>query len=105
DLLKDDEPLVRRDALHALGELGNPTAHSAVSAMMKAAGAETDAVVRKAAVEALSHLVGPDDRGDAPALYPLLRDKDSETRYNAAFVLGLIGGREALEALTVLREA
>jgi HEAT repeat protein len=104
-LLKDGEPLVRRDALHALGEVGNPTAHSAVSAMLKTAGLETDAVVRKAAVEALSHLVGPDDRADAPSLYPLLTDKDPETRLAAAFVLGAIGGREALEALPALREA
>ena len=104
-LLTDDDPLVRRDALHALGEVGNPTAHSAVSAMLKAAGAEKDAVVRKAAVEALSKLVGPDDRADSAALYPLLQDKDSETRTNAAIVLGMIGGREALEALPTLRLA
>ena len=104
-LLEAEEPLVRRDALHALGEVGNPTAHSAVAAMMKAAGAERTAVVRKAAVEALSKLVGPDDRADAPALYPLLQDKDSETRYGAAIVLGTIGGAEAREALPALREA
>ena len=104
-LLKDGEPLVRRDALHALGEVGNPTAHPAVPAMLQAAGAETDGVVRKAAVEALSKLVGKEDGADAPALYPLLKDKDSETRYNAAFVLGGIGGTPAAEALPVLREA
>jgi len=104
-LLKDAEPLVRRDALHALGDVGNPTAHPAVSAMLNAAGSESDPVVRKAAVEALSRLVGPEDRADAAALYPLLKDKDSETRYNAAFVLGKIGGTEAVEALPVLREA
>jgi len=105
NLLKDDEPLVRRDALHALGEVGNPTAHSAVPAMLKTAGAETDAVVRKAAVEALAHLVGKEDRENASDLYPLLQDKDSETRFNAAFVLGIIGGKEAVEALPALVEA
>ncbi len=76
--------------------------------MMKTASAEKDAkdaVVRKAAVEALSKLVGPDDRADASALYPLLKDKDSETRYNAAIVLGMIGGPEAREALPTLRLA
>jgi HEAT repeat protein len=104
-LLKDDEPLVRRDALHALGDVGNPTGHPAVSAMLTAAGSESNAVVRKAAVEALSRLVGPEDHADAAALYPLLQDKDPETRYNAAFVLGKIGGAEAVEALPVLREA
>ena len=105
NLLKDDEPLVRRDALHALGEVGNPTAHSAVPAMLKTAGAETDAVVRKAAVEALAHLVGKEDRDNAAELYPLLQDKDSETRFNAAIVLGVIGGREAVKALPTLVEA
>ena len=105
NLLKDDEPLVRRDALHALGEVGNPTAHPAVQAMLKTAAAEKDAVVRKAAAEALAHLVGKEDREYASELYPLLSDKDSETRYNAAFVLGIIGGKEAVEALPTLRTA
>ena len=114
-LLTDADPLVRRDALHALGEVGNPTAHPAISAMLKAAGAEKDAVVRKAAVEALSMLVGPNDKdgkqarllaqADASALYPLLTDKDQETRFNAAIVLGCIGGPAGAPALPVLREA
>ena len=105
NLLKDDEPLVRRDALHALGQVGNPTAHPAVAAMLKTAGGEKDAVVRKAAVEALARLVGPEDRDDAGELRPLLGDNDSETRYNAAIVLGGIGGREAVAALPALRAA
>ena len=105
NLLKDDEPMVRRDALHALGEVGNPTAHPAVRAMLQTAAAERDGVVRKAAVEALAHLVGKEDREDAAELYPLLKDKDPETRYNAAFVLGIIGGKEAAEGLPVLVEA
>ncbi|HVS37798.1 MAG TPA: HEAT repeat domain-containing protein, partial [Gemmataceae bacterium] len=104
-LLKDDDPLVRRDAMHALGDIGNPVAHAAVSAMMKAAGTEGNGVVRKAAVEALSKLVGPDDRADSKSLYPLLSDKDPETRYGAAVVLATIGGPEAAQALPVLREA
>ena len=69
-LLKDGDPLVRRDAMYALGEVGNPTAHPAVSAMMQAAGTESSGVVRKAAVEALSKLVGPDDKADAPLFIP-----------------------------------
>ena len=105
NLLKDDDPLIRRDALHALGEVGNPTAHPAVQAMLKTARAETDGVVRKAAAEALAHLVGKEDREYASELYPLLADKDSETRFNAAFVLGIIGGKEAVEALPTLRTA
>jgi HEAT repeat protein len=106
NLLKDtDEPLVRRDALHALGEVGYPTAHPAVRAMLQTAAAESDGVVRKAAVEALDHLVGKEDREYASELYPLLKDKDSETRYNAAFVLGKIGGKEAVPALPALVEA
>jgi HEAT repeat protein len=104
-LLQDNEPLVRRDALHALGEIGNPTAHPAVASMLKTAGTENAGVVRKAAVEALSHLVGPEDRKAAPELYPLLTDKDSETRLDAAFVLATIGGPVAVEALPVLRAA
>jgi HEAT repeat protein len=104
-LLQDNEPLVRRDALHALGEIGNPTAHPAVAAMLRTAGTENAGVVRKAAVEALSHLVGPEDRKAAPELYPLLTDKDSETRLDAAFVLATIGGAVAVEALPVLRAA
>ncbi len=104
-LLQDEEPSVRRDALHALGEIGNPTAHPAVATMLKTAGAESNGVVRKAAVEALSKpdFVGPEDRGSAPGLYPLLKDKDSETRYDAAFVLATIGGSVAVAALPVLR--
>jgi HEAT repeat protein len=106
NLLKDNEPLVRRDALHALGEVGNPTAHPAVSAMLKTVGSESDGVVRKAAVEALSHLVGPVDKEDAHELYRLLTDKDPETRFNAAFVLAKIGGPDAAaQALPTLQEA
>jgi HEAT repeat protein len=71
--------------------------------MLKTAGTEKAGVVRKAAVEALSHLVGPEDRKSGQELYPLLTDKDSETRYDAAFVLGTIGGPVAVEALPVLR--
>jgi HEAT repeat protein len=103
NLLQDSEPLVRRDALHALGEIGNPLAHPAVEAMLQTAGAEKAGVVRKAAVEALYLLVGPDDRKSGQEIYPLLKDKDSETRYNAAFVLAKIGGAVAVEALPVLR--
>jgi HEAT repeat protein len=102
-LLQDEAPSVRRDAMHALGEIGNPTAHPAVATMLKTAGMEKAGVVRKAAVEALSHLVGPEDRKSGQELYPLLTDKDSETRYDAAFVLGTIGGPVAVEALPVLR--
>ena len=106
NLLKDDDPLVRRDALHALGEVGNPIAHAAVSAMLKTVGSESDGVVRKAAVEALSHLVGPVDKDDAHELYRLLKDKDPETRFNAAFVLAKIGGSDAAaQALPTLQEA
>jgi HEAT repeat protein len=104
-LLQDNEPLVRRDALHALGEIGNPTAHPAVASMLRTAGSAGAGVVRKAAVEALSHLVGPEDGKSAPELYPLLNDKDSETRLDAAFVLATIGGPVAVEALPVLRDA
>ena len=104
-LLTDDEPLVRRDALHALGEIGKTAAHPAVATMLKTAGTEKAGVVRKAAVEALFDLVGPEDRKSAHELYPLLTDKDSETRLHAAFVLASIGGSEAVAALPVLRAA
>ena len=43
--------------------------------MLKTAGVEKAGVVRKAAVEALSHLVGREDRKSGQELYPLLGTK------------------------------
>jgi HEAT repeat protein len=102
-LLKDGDPLVRRDAAGALGALGRQAARAGASPLLTLIKGEPDEVVRRTALDALARLAGPEQRDEADALYPLLRDDDPETARAAALILANIGGEQAVEALPVLR--
>jgi HEAT repeat protein len=104
ELLKDPEMLVRRDAVTALGSVGSPTARPAVRPLLDLLKRESDGVVRRAALDKLVGLVGPDDRTAATELYPLLKGDDPDAARSAAFVLANIGGHDAAPALPVLQK-
>jgi HEAT repeat protein len=106
-LLKDREPLVRRDAAGALGEIGNPLARPGAAALLDRLPQEKDGVVRRTALHALSFLAGPEDQASAGVLADILDDAaaDEETRWDAAFVLASVGGKNAEKALPYLRKA
>jgi HEAT repeat protein len=126
DLLRDDDALVRRDAAGALGALGRSAAprgvspdaegpagqpgapggsaaQKAVSPLLALVKVERDEVVRKTALDALAHLAGPEHRGSAGTLYPMLDSQDPEEARAAALILGRMGGAPAKKALPVLR--
>lgn len=104
-LLVDEDAVVRRDAAAALGEIGKPTASSAVRALAECCRRDKDENVRKAALDALVNLAGPEDKASASELTALLTYRDVEVARGAAFALGNIGGREAAGAVPVLRIA
>jgi HEAT repeat protein len=103
DLLRDGDALVRRDAAGALGALGRNAARKAVPPLLALVKSERDEVARKTALDALAHLAGPEHRGSADTLYPLLDSQDPEEARAAAFILGNMGGETATKALPVLR--
>jgi HEAT repeat protein len=104
ECLHDKDALVRRDAAGALGSVGK-AATAGVAPLLTLVKSEPDEVVKKTALDSLSHLAGPEHRAHARGLEPLLKDKDPEVALNAALVLARIGGDEAKEALPALRRA
>jgi HEAT repeat protein len=109
DRLRDKSPLVRRDTAFALGALGKSSGPKSIRAagrpLLDLVRAESDEVVRKTALGALATVVDPEHLPYARDLYPLLDDKDPETKVGAAYVLGNMGGEAAKRALPVLRNA
>jgi HEAT repeat protein len=105
DRLGDADVLVRRDSAGALGAIGASASRSGVPALMSLVKVESDEVVKKTALDALSHLAGPEHRPIAGSLGRLLRDPDVEIARGAALVLAKIGGPEAAGAVPVLRRA
>jgi HEAT repeat protein len=110
--LEDDDAHVRRDAAGALGEIGRllddenrAQPSPAVRPLLVHLKNDADVVVRKAALDALVSLIGPEDKEAAPDLKKLLDDKDVEVARGAAFALGNIGGKEAEDAVPLLRKA
>jgi HEAT repeat protein len=104
ECLSDKDTLVRRDAANALGALGE-AAEKAGRPLIELVKAEPDTVVKKTALETLTHIAGPDQGGYAKDLIPLLEDKDPEVRLSTAVVLARIGGEESATALPVLKKA
>jgi len=102
--LRDPDTLVRRDAAGALGSLGQAGA-KAGHPLIDLVKSESDAVVKRTALESLVHIAGPELADSAQNLGPLLEDKDPEIRLPAALVLARIGGEEAASAVPVLRSA
>jgi HEAT repeat protein len=108
----DADPLVRRDAAAAVGEIGRlrgPNdqfiANPAVGPLLQLFNNEKDTTIRKVALDALVNAVTPQDKQAAKELHGLLADKDPEIVRSAALALGNIGGKEADEAVRVLRQA
>jgi HEAT repeat protein len=103
--LGDDDVLVRRDAAGALGKAGRKNGRAAARPLLERVKEEKDDVVRKTALEALTHVVGPEHRSSAAELAALLESKDEEVARGAALVLCQIGGEEARPAVPVLSKA
>jgi HEAT repeat protein len=102
--LGDGDALVRRDAAGSLGNLG-PTARAAMPTMLARLATESDTEVRKAILNTLVNLVGPNDVDAVAPLTAALKDKDTDAVRFAAFALGNIGGTRAAPAVPALREA
>lgn len=111
----EPDPLVRRDVARAIGEIGRPAskpeADRAVNALVRAVRADSDPRVRREALTSLVNVVAPGDTNAAKELRNLLsqkpRSKNSaeiEERYDIAFALGNIGGRDGQAAVPVLVE-
>ena len=105
--LADADALVRRDAAQALGQLGQPAALPAIRPLLARFMEEKDANARRAALDALVSLVGPDERADKALVRELLkalRTDDDDVRRAAALGLGNIGGPDAAQAVGPLCE-
>jgi HEAT repeat protein len=101
--MTDPDPLMLREAARSLGLLGDK-AHAALPELL-ACCRHADVEVRKAALQALVGLVGPDDKSAYEPLRHVLADQDREVRNNAALALGNVGGERAGAAVPVLLEA
>jgi HEAT repeat protein len=106
--LNDGDAWVRRDAALALSQVGQPTARPALQPLLARFKLDKDVNARRAALDALANLVGPDDKGLVKDLLQALRGGDEDTRRSAAMALGNIGGPEAAAAVgplcDILRE-
>ncbi|MGH7469926.1 MAG: HEAT repeat domain-containing protein [Longimicrobiales bacterium] len=92
--LTDDDVVVRREAVQALGQQEDPRA---VAALSRALREDTDAQVRKSAAWALGQI---EDARAVPALSEALRrDRDVEVRRTAVWALGEIESANAIDAL------
>jgi HEAT repeat protein len=100
--LQDADALVRRDAAGAFGSMGKAGA-SAGNDLIRLVKDEKDNVVKKSALDSLSHIAGPEQADAAKELAPLLEEKDPEIRFASALVLARIGGESASLALPVLQ--
>jgi HEAT repeat protein len=102
--INDSDPVVRRDVAGAIGNFGHD-AHRTLPTLLARLPGENDVEVRKAILNTLVNLVGPEDTSAVPALRAALKDTDSDAVRFAAFALGNIGGGRAAPAVPVLREA
>ncbi len=92
--LRDNDALVRRNAVEALGEIKDPRAVGPLIDMLK----DTDSLIRRHAVKALGRI--KDLRAVMP-LIEVLNDKNEEShvRMSAAEALGWIAEPDAIEPL------
>lgn len=93
-LLTDPEREIRCDAVEAILRLGDPIGIDLVLPLLK----DHDNVVREC-VCGLLHEFG-DERASAPLTELLLHDKDVNVRGLAAFALGAVGDRQAIDGLS-----
>ncbi|HEY2789454.1 MAG TPA: HEAT repeat domain-containing protein [Gaiellales bacterium] len=94
NLLADDQPAARANAVELLGRLGNPRDSESLRERL----GDDAPLVRRRACEALARL-GADDAGDA--LEELLSDAVADVRMSAAAALGTVGDERS--APTLLR--
>jgi HEAT repeat protein len=94
NLLHDDQPAARANAVELLGRLGNPRDSESLRERL----GDDAPLVRRRACEALARL-GADDAGDA--LEELLSDEVADVRMSAAAALGTVGDERS--ATTLLR--
>ena len=97
-LLKDAHPVVRQQAAHTLGKLGNPGAVNALITTLQ----DDDATVVLKAAQALGQI---GDTQVASALAPLLAHDHAEVRTTAATVLEGFGAAAVDSLLPFLRHA
>jgi HEAT repeat protein len=102
--LSDHDALVRRDAALALKQIGQPAARPAIRPLVERFKADKDVNARRAALDALVNLVGPDDKNLVKDLVAALNSDDVETKRSAALALGNIGGPEAARSVGPLCE-
>jgi HEAT repeat protein len=100
----DTDTLVRRDAAQALGVIGRD-AHVAVPALLKRFRGDPDAVVKKAALDALVNTITQDDKDALPDLLQALHNPDADVAKSAALALANLGGAGAKEAVPFLIKA
>jgi hypothetical protein len=88
----DEDPAVREEAVHGLGESGDPTGMQ----VLELALMDPDLRVREAAVEAVGDIGGDDS---ARVLESALNDEVASLREEAVYALGDIGGEIAIGLL------
>lgn len=91
-MLNDPDPSVRREAIDAVGDLGDKEAIPTLTQLL----GDSDAESRREAIQNLGKL-GAKDAG--PAIVGLLSDPSERVRREAADVLGRLGTRDATSAL------
>jgi HEAT repeat protein len=102
--LVDTDSLVQRDGATALASFDPKAARPALDDLLGLC-LKNNSEVRKAALGVIVKIVGPDDKAAVAPLRQALLDPDSEVRANAALALSNIGGKNALAALPLLRNA
>lgn len=102
--LKDADGLVQRDAAASLNQVPPDAAKAALPELLEVCRVG-NSQARRASLDVLLRVVGPDDKAAIPALQQALLDTDLEVRRNAALALSNIGGPEAVPALNVLLDA
>lgn len=92
EALRDSDPVARRDAARAIGDIGEVVAR-AIPDLIQCLGAENDvARERSRAAAALRKISLADTSGAVPILTRLLTDADPHTRCDAAWALARIRG-------------
>ncbi len=91
-LLKDDSPVIRRQALYTLGELGDKRSMKDIAPLLK----DKDKTIRAEAARALGRLRG---KGLEKPLLDALKDPHWRVRMEAVASLEYVGGPEVVEPL------
>jgi len=98
--MSSDTPLVRREAILAIGELGT-AAKSAIEDLEEHAASDVDALVRAAALQGLAETKAAASES-LPIAVAALKDADPHVRNAARYLLGRLG-TEAQSTASMLR--